>query len=131
MKGSCDAANTTSAISKLCVGKSTCYVYVSDTFFGDPCYNTVKWLDVEAQCSSGSLSLQATVPVNTVAQVLIPYNPAAGTAGIAVTEGGAAVYGGGAYRPGVPGVTNAYLVPASNALGVDVGSGTYNFVLTQ
>jgi Galactose binding lectin domain len=44
--GSCNAANTTSAIAALCVGQSSCTFDSATTFFGDPCYDTVKILYV-------------------------------------------------------------------------------------
>jgi len=38
-KGTCDAPNSTSAVTSLCVGKSSCVVPVGNDFFGgDPCY---------------------------------------------------------------------------------------------
>lgn len=36
-KGACNAANTTSALTALCVGQPSCVVSVDTGFFGDPC----------------------------------------------------------------------------------------------
>lgn len=125
----CSAANSTAIVAAACLGKQSCTVYVSDTVFGDPCYGTVKHFSAVAQCAqSAAFLLTATVPANTGATVMLPYL-AGNTSSITVTEGGATVYTNGAFVPGTPGVTAAYLVANASSVAVEVGSGTYNFAI--
>ncbi len=49
----CNAANTTSIVESLCLNKNSCSFAASTQRFGDPCYNTVKYLKIEATCSTG------------------------------------------------------------------------------
>ena len=49
----CDEANTTAVLAAACVGKAACSVVAGPPNFDDPCYGTVKHLDVQATCSSG------------------------------------------------------------------------------
>ena len=59
--GACNAANSTSAIAALCVGRASCSVEASTAFFGDPCLGTLKSLAASVTCSaaSGSMSTPA------------------------------------------------------------------------
>jgi hypothetical protein len=41
-RGVCHAGSSKIVVERACLGKSSCQVLVSDTVFGDPCYNTVK-----------------------------------------------------------------------------------------
>jgi hypothetical protein len=51
--GACNAANSTAIVEGACLGKSSCSIDADTPVFGDPCYNTVKHLAVEATCSTG------------------------------------------------------------------------------
>ena len=53
VNASCNSANSTSVVSALCLGKQTCTVTAGPPNFDDPCYGTVKYLDVQATCSTG------------------------------------------------------------------------------
>ena len=135
--GACAAANTSSVISALCVGKTSCVVDVSTTLFGDPCFNTLKHLDVLLNCSSPGptsipLLLTATVPANARATVRIPFPASVPPAARRVTEGATPVWGPAGYLPGVPGITG--ITPGTDSLpvgtatlDVEVGAGTYAF----
>jgi hypothetical protein len=50
---SCSAANSRAVVEAACLGKQSCSVTADTPTFGDPCYGTVKSLDVQATCSSG------------------------------------------------------------------------------
>ena len=129
-KGSCDAANTTSAIAGLCVGKQSCVVPSDTGFFGDPCFNTVKKLDVLYTCAATpDLTLAATVPVAATATVVLPFAAATPPSAVTVTEAGVVVYTKGAFVPGVPGVSGAQLLADVPAIALSVGSGTYAFAI--
>lgn len=52
--GTCNAANSTSIATKLCLGQKTCVIYPNTTTFGDPCFGTPKELALVFQCSTGS-----------------------------------------------------------------------------
>ena len=49
----CDEANSTAVVAQACVGKAACSVVAGPPNWGDPCYGTVKYLDVQATCSTG------------------------------------------------------------------------------
>ncbi len=51
--GACNAANSTAIVQSYCVGKNSCTVPATTPIFGDPCYDTVKELVVEAHCTTG------------------------------------------------------------------------------
>ena len=51
--GSCNAANSTDIVKSACLGKRSCTINADTPVFGDPCYDVVKHLAVEAHCSSG------------------------------------------------------------------------------
>lgn len=138
-KGSCDAANSTAIVSAACLGKSNCSIDVSDTLFGDPCYDTVKYLDAQLTCSKqADLSIAVSIPANTQATVRIPFPAATNAAGIQIEETGsgnaAPVFAGGKFVPGVTGVyagainTMATDSPAGQfTVDLLVGSGSYTF----
>ncbi|KAL2498402.1 Beta-galactosidase 3 [Abeliophyllum distichum] len=51
-QGTCHAQNSHAIIEKMCIGKESCRVTVSNNYFGtDPCPNVLKKLSVEAVCS--------------------------------------------------------------------------------
>eukprot|EP00456_Euglypha_rotunda_P030527 TRINITY_DN2378_c0_g2_i8.p1 TRINITY_DN2378_c0_g2~~TRINITY_DN2378_c0_g2_i8.p1 ORF type:complete len:384 (+),score=72.78 TRINITY_DN2378_c0_g2_i8:162-1154(+) len=50
--GSCHAGSSKAVIERLCLGKSSCSVSVTDTIFGDPCYDVVKRAIVNVVCAS-------------------------------------------------------------------------------
>jgi len=129
---SCNAANSSSVIAALCVGKPSCTFFSATTLFGDPCFRTVKHLDVQVTCSAATtgLTLTATVPTNTVATVMLPFPIGTPAGNVTVTEGGTNVWAGGAYVPGVPGITGASIVASVPAVAVEVQSGIYAFSLS-
>ena len=98
---------------------------------GDPCFGTVKHLDVQVQCSASPFTFDVTIPTNAFATVLIPYGLGGNPATVTVSEGAsnANVWSDGAYVPGVAGVTGAANNAAANAIAVSVGSGSYSFNL--
>eukprot|EP01116_Phalansterium_solitarium_P019019 TRINITY_DN5199_c0_g1_i1.p1 TRINITY_DN5199_c0_g1~~TRINITY_DN5199_c0_g1_i1.p1 ORF type:complete len:580 (+),score=185.42 TRINITY_DN5199_c0_g1_i1:19-1758(+) len=49
--GWCAAANTTAIIEQLCIGQGICTLSADWKTFGDPCYDTLKHLTVEVECS--------------------------------------------------------------------------------
>lgn len=49
-KGSCHATNSSAILSKVCEGRNSCKIEVSNSVFGDPCPRTVKTLAVKATC---------------------------------------------------------------------------------
>ena len=53
VNASCNDPNSLAAVQQQCVGKQACTVAAGPPNFGDPCYNTVKHLDVQATCSTG------------------------------------------------------------------------------
>ncbi|CAI9753414.1 unnamed protein product [Fraxinus pennsylvanica] len=51
-QGTCHAQNSRAIVEKMCIGKESCRVTVSNSYFGtDPCPNVLKTLSVEAVCS--------------------------------------------------------------------------------
>ena len=98
---------------------------------GDPCYDVVKHLDVQVTCAVAAFTFDVSVPANARATVLVPYGAGANATGVTVTEGASAapVWAGGAYVPGVAGVSGAADDAAAHAIAVRVGSGSYSFSL--
>ncbi|CAA2960549.1 beta-galactosidase 5-like [Olea europaea subsp. europaea] len=55
-QGTCHAWNSRAIIEKMCIGKESCRVTVSNSYFGtDPCPNVLKKLSVEAVCSTAKV----------------------------------------------------------------------------
>jgi hypothetical protein len=50
-RGACHAGSSKIVVERACLGKASCQVAVTDTNFGDPCYNTVKNAVVDVVCS--------------------------------------------------------------------------------
>jgi alpha-L-rhamnosidase len=129
--GPCNAANSTAILTAACVGQNTCTIDVADSLFGDPCFNTVKWLSAQLVCSTpGFLALTATVPANARATVRLPFPASTAPSSVTVTEGGITIFTNGAFVPGVLGVTGAAFgvndLPAGIlTVDVEVGSGVY------
>ena len=65
VNSSCSAPTSRAVVEAACLGQSSCTVTSGDAFGPDPCYGTVKYLDVQASCSSGGGSggSGADVPV--------------------------------------------------------------------
>ena len=62
--------NTTSVVAALCVGLASCEIPSTTSFWGDPCFGTIKRLFVQAECSAGdAVSAAVTVPVGVTAEV--------------------------------------------------------------
>ena len=51
--GTCAAANSSAAVAALCLGKASCSVPASTSYFGDPCLGTLKRLAASVTCSAG------------------------------------------------------------------------------
>ena len=66
--GDCNAANSTTIVEKACIGRNTCTVSADTPTFGDPCYDVVKHLVVEAHCSSGKGQGSTTIDEEVYAQ---------------------------------------------------------------
>jgi len=47
----CSASNSLPIVKGWCQGKTTCVLYASHGFFGDPCIGTFKYLEVDYTCS--------------------------------------------------------------------------------
>ncbi len=76
--------------------------------------------------SSTSFTLDTTIPVNTQAEVRIPYAGGSSSA-VTVTDSGTTIFTGGAYKPGVAGIISASADDANSVISVLVGSGSFNF----
>ena len=140
--GACNAANSTQIVHDACVGKTSCTIDVSTALFGDPCFDTLKHLDVLLNCSAAPtappLVVAVTVPANARATVRLPFPSSLAPAAVSVREGAAPVWGPGGYAPGVPGVSGCAPAAAGAAtpvgvatLDCEVGSGEYAFTLTH
>jgi alpha-L-rhamnosidase len=73
-----------------------------------------------------SLRLEVTVPVGSEAQIHLPK---LNFRNVTVQESGHAVWTGGAYRPGAPGITSA--TETRGAIVVEAGSGAYRFEVRE
>ncbi|MBI4165785.1 MAG: family 78 glycoside hydrolase catalytic domain [Acidobacteria bacterium] len=85
----------------------------------------------------GRVTLEANIPVNSEAQIVIPKDDEMGD--VVVREGSHIVWDNGAFVPGTPGVNSAsegaegasFLAPAKKVISLEVGSGHYVFELTR
>ena len=74
---------------------------------------------------AGGYALNATLPPNAVARVVVPtLRPAAGAV---VAEGGDTVWAGGQFVPGVPGGLSGAEGADGESVELDVGSGAFSF----
>ena len=73
-----------------------------------------------------AFTLAATVPVGAHASVVLPAMNGTDASSLVITEGGATVWSGGVYVPGVPGIESASAGPQGVAF--EVRSGKYAFV---
>ncbi len=80
--------------------------------------------------ASTSFTLSATVPVNTRAEVRIPFPAGSAASSLLATEGGATFFSAGSFVPGVAGITGASVLAELSVLSVQVGSGLYSFALS-
>ena len=60
VNATCSAANSTSVVEALCLGKNACSVPSGDGYWGDPCRWVPKQLVIQAHCSSGGGLVGAT-----------------------------------------------------------------------
>ena len=126
----CTATTSLAVVESLCLGKVSCSVNASNAAFHtpDPCPGIAKSLAITAECSS-DFSLQTSIPVGSRATVRLPLMPPSSSANVTVKEGGVVVFASGAYKPGVPGVLNAFAdtTLAGSVVAVTVVSGEYQW----
>jgi hypothetical protein len=67
---SCNSPNSLDVVKAACLGKNACTVTAGPPNFGDPCYGTVKYLDVVATCT-GAGGYQPTSGPATYGQGLL------------------------------------------------------------
>jgi len=58
-------------VTKACQGKPSCSIPTDTPTFGDPCYDVVKHLVVEATCSTGGGAQQKNGPTSVYAQAFV------------------------------------------------------------
>jgi hypothetical protein len=56
---SCNSPNSLAVVQSQCLGQSSCTVTAGPPNFGDPCFGTVKYLDVVATCSGSGGGYQS------------------------------------------------------------------------
>lgn len=49
---SCNAKKSLSVVKEQCEGKSSCFLYANTGLFGEPCFGTEKYLEVQYRCKS-------------------------------------------------------------------------------
>jgi hypothetical protein len=131
----CNAATSKAVAERACLGKNTCSLpVVSDTFGGDPCFDTLKQLAVQVTCSGGTpssgkipvFSYIVSVPVGTIADVVLPQF---GSTSASIAEVQGSVWAGGKYFSGVADVNSAALDVDGN-IALKVVSGDYTFTVS-
>ncbi|KAH3761250.1 Alpha-L-rhamnosidase N-terminal domain protein [Pelomyxa schiedti] len=122
----CHASTSVDVITSLCVGKSSCVIPSNDATFGDPCYGTPKWLDVQLSGCSVLLTLDTTIPVGSSAEISVSK---LGYDEVYVKESGQTVWSRDTFIPAVYGVYSA--VDNGSEIVFEVGSGTYEFVVSE
>jgi alpha-L-rhamnosidase len=137
--GKCHSGqNVTAYVTKRCLGKETCKVYVDNFVFGDPCEGVKKQLGVEVTCGAGPspspswpvYRLDVTVPVGSEADVVVPLRGQV-PGSVVITEGGVNVWSGGKFvgPASVQGVTSARADHVLGGIRFTVVQGSYHFKL--
>eukprot|EP00035_Acanthoeca_spectabilis_P015620 m.312368 g.312368 ORF g.312368 m.312368 type:complete len:1248 (+) comp16402_c0_seq3:101-3844(+) len=142
--GNCSALNATAIVTSLCVGKQDCSVPVSTKTFGDPCIWVPKRLAVKVSCGAHPTPNQpppqfspvgprkflwsVTVPVASKAVAEMPLLGAHAN-NITLSANGQTIFRNGAVLQLPPGV--ASISQQARALLIAIGSGSYQFVLTD
>ncbi|XP_077998500.1 L-rhamnose-binding lectin CSL3-like [Glandiceps talaboti] len=68
----CSAGNATEIITELCDGQYSCHPVVNNAVFGDPCYGTYKYLEVDFTCAvPGASKAMVLSGARTVAMVSV------------------------------------------------------------
>lgn len=70
VNASCNSPNSLQVVKAACLGQNSCSVVAGPPNFGDPCFGTVKHLDVVATCT-GSGGFQPSSLVSTYGQGLL------------------------------------------------------------
>jgi hypothetical protein len=128
----CNSPTAPGLVAAACVGREACSIAVDFRVLGDACAGK-KWLAVNASGCSGppppppppppplrTALLNISLPVGLPAGVRLPASARA-----TVTEGGAPVWAGGAFVPGVPGVLAG--AEEEQWITFSVSSGAYQF----
>ena len=135
-RGGCHVEESVTVVEKLCLGKNKCQVPTDADFWGDPCPGVTKWLSVAVQCQTegtdkpdykfSSIQVDVNIPVGSKGAVFLP---AYGKRQLKVWEGDELMWGEGRMVGAVEGVLSAQWTPHSDALKVDLGSGSYSFMM--
>ncbi len=65
----CISSNSQSVVQRQCDGEQTCTISASNSVFGDPCFNTYKYLEVEFNCVTDLISPSSyKIPSNAVCE---------------------------------------------------------------
>ena len=88
VKGTCDAANSTSVAEALCLGRNACRIFPNTTTFADPCFGTPKVMDIALACNTGPGEAVCGVPPapslpNFTATVAVDFSTTIGAVNIA------------------------------------------------
>jgi len=135
-KGSCDSANALSVVEKACVGKVSCDVSASNTFFGgDPCNLVPKTFVGQVTCSNPTQApyqLDVVIPFGSTASVVIPIVPSLNqnVPNLVISEGKMSpviLWQSQKYMPGIKGISGANLNDMKTAVIVNVMAGSYSF----
>ena len=135
-RGDCHVEESITVVEKLCLGKNKCQVPTDADFWGDPCPGMTKWLSVAVQCQTegtdkpdykfSSIQADVSVPVGSKGTVFLP---AYGKRQLKVWESDELMWGEGRMVGAVEGVLSAQWIPHSDALKVDLASGSYSFMM--
>ena len=135
-RGGCHVEESITVVEKLCLGKNKCQVPTDADFWGDPCPGMTKWLSVAVQCQTegtdkpdykfSSIQADVSVPVGSKGTVFLP---AYGKRQLKVWESDELMWGEGRMVGAVEGVLSAQWIPRSDALKVDLASGSYSFMM--
>eukprot|EP00823_Brevimastigomonas_motovehiculus_P005140 TRINITY_DN3624_c0_g1_i1.p1 TRINITY_DN3624_c0_g1~~TRINITY_DN3624_c0_g1_i1.p1 ORF type:complete len:1151 (-),score=344.41 TRINITY_DN3624_c0_g1_i1:219-3671(-) len=127
----CHSSKSVELVSSACVGKSSCTIQASDTQFGDPCYDTLKYLVVQAHCSAAAtdtLALHASIVVPT-GSTAHTYLPLLSLSSPTLTDTSETIYEKGKFLPNVvPGVRAVtHIYQPFPALLIEHDGGIYDF----
>jgi len=121
----CNAKNSTSVVSSMCLGKTSCTITANDALFGDPCFGVPKRLYVQVGgCAYPIFVYAVRVPVNSDGEI---YIPKVGQRSFEIMELGKKIWTDNHFVPGVSGITSGE--DMGESVKFVVGSGDYTFTI--
>jgi alpha-L-rhamnosidase len=126
--GECHVTGSEERVRRLCVGKKTCAVPVSQEYFGRDCsHYSTRWLHVDVQCSTADtyhdVEVNVTIPIGGSAVLHLPSH---GARSMSVYDDGKLVWKDGSIGGKPDGLDTTKWEEKTDTLAIKLGSGRYH-----